>query len=84
MNNKVLVEISLPAAGQKYDVYIPLESKMSEVVKLVSNALADLSEGKYKATEDAVLCDAETGIIFNINTEVAELNIRNGSHLMLI
>ncbi len=84
MNNKVLVEILLPAARQKYDVYIPLDSKMSEVVKLVSNALEELSEGKYMATEDSVLCDAETGIIFNINTEVAELDIRNGSRLMLI
>ena len=39
MNNKALVEISVPAAGQKYDVYIPLESKMSEVVKMVAGAL---------------------------------------------
>ena len=84
MNNKVLVEILLPAAGQKYDVYIPLDNKMSDVVKLVAAALSDLSEGKYMATDESVLCDADTGIIFNINTEVAELNIRNGSRLMLI
>lgn len=84
MNNKALVEISVPAAGQKYDVYIPLESKMSDVVKLVAAALSDLSEGKYKATDEAILCDAESGIIFNINMEVAELGIKTGSHLMLI
>ena len=37
-----------------------------------------------KAADDAVLCDAQTGIIFNINIEVAELGIKNGSQLMLI
>jgi hypothetical protein len=84
MNNKALVEITVPAAAQKYDVFIPLESRMSEVVKMVASALSDLSGGKYKATDDAILCDAETGSIFNINMEVAELGIKNGSRLMLI
>lgn len=84
MNNKALVEIIVPAASQKYDVYIPLDSKMSDVVSMVASALSDLSNGRYKATNDAVLCDADTGMIFNINTEVAELGIKNGSRLMLI
>lgn len=84
MNNKVLVEISVPAAGDKFDVLIPLESKMSDVLKLVSFVLSDLSDERYCATEEAVLCDAKSGIIFNVNMEVAELGIKNGSRLMLI
>ena len=84
MNDKALVEISVPAAALKFDVYIPFESKMSEVVKLVSGALSDLSAGKYKATETAVLCDADTGAVFDVNTEIAELGIKTGSRLMLI
>ena len=84
MNNKALVEISVPATGQKFDVFIPLESKMSEVVAMVAGALSDLSEGSYKATNEAILCDADTGIIFNVNIEVAELGIKTGSRLMLI
>lgn len=84
MNNKALVEISVPAANRKFDVFIPMESKMSEVVKMVATALSDLSDGKYKATNEAILCDADTGIIFNINMEIAELGIKNGSRLMLI
>ena len=83
-NNKVLVEISVPAAGEKYDVFIPLESKMSEVLKMVSSALCDLSKGRYAASEETVICNADTGIIYNINVEVAELGIENGSRLMLI
>lgn len=84
MNNKALVEIFVPAVGQRYDVYIPLESKMSEVVTMVSVALSDLSNGRYKATNEAVLCDADTGTVLNVNIEVAELGIKNGSRLMLI
>ena len=84
MENKALVEIFVPAAAQKYDVYIPLNCKMSEVVAMVANALSDLSNGKYKATNEAILCEADTGIIFNVNIEVAELGIKTGSRLMLI
>lgn len=83
-NNKVLVEINVPASGENYDVLIPLESKMSEVLRLVSSALGELSGGKWRASGDAVLCDAATGVIYNVNMEVAELGIRNGSRLMLI
>lgn len=83
-NNKALVEISVPAAAQKFDVFIPLDSKMSEVVSMVASALSELSEGKYKATNKAILCDAVTGIIYNVNMEVAELGIKTGSKLMLI
>lgn len=84
MNEKALVEITVPAAGTTFDVYIPLASRMSDVLELVSDALSELTDGKYKATKDAVLCDADSGIIYNVNIEVVELGIRNGSRLMLI
>ena len=82
--NKVLVEIFLPAADMCFDVYIPIDSQMSEVLQLVSAVLSDLSDGKYKANGSAVLCDAATGIIYNINMAFCELGIQNGSKLMLI
>lgn len=84
MNDKALVEIFVPAAGSRFDVYIPLDVRMSEVVRLTAGLLSELSDGKYKAAADAVLCDEESGIIYSINKEVAELGIRNGSRLMLI
>jgi hypothetical protein len=82
--DKVLVEIFLPAADASYDVFIPLAGRMSEVLALVSGVLSDLSDGKFKATKDTVLCDAISGTIFNINLSVYELGISNGSKLMLI
>ena len=84
MNDKALVEISVPASGEKYDVYIPLASKMSDVIALAAAVLSELSDGKYKATPDAVLCNKDSGIIYNVNMEAAEVGITNGTHLMLI
>jgi hypothetical protein len=81
---KVLVEVFLPAANTSYDIYIPLASKMSEVLFLISSALSDLAEGKFKPSDDTVLCDAVSGKTFDINTTVSDSGIKNGSKLMLI
>ncbi|MBQ2745337.1 MAG: methyltransferase [Lachnospiraceae bacterium] len=80
----VIVEVYLPAAGKSYDIKIPRCSQMWEVCKLVGQALEELSDGLYKATEDLVLCHRATGTIFNINYSVEELGIMNGSQLILI
>jgi hypothetical protein len=82
--NKILVEVFLPALGQSYDVFIPLESQLSEVILLLTKVLNDLSSGCYIAGEDAILCDRETGNIFSINMSVYELGLKSGSKLMLI
>lgn len=84
MNNKILVEVSVPASGEKYDVYLPLDIRTSDAVKMISNVLSELSNGKYKSTDESIICDAKSGIIFNVNTEVAELGLQNGSQLLLI
>lgn len=81
---KALVEIFVPAADTSYDVYIPLSCRMSEVLMLVNKVIGDLLEGKFRPTGETILCDKETGIIFNINLSVMELGIKNGSKLMLI
>lgn len=81
---KILVEVILPAANKTYDVYIPLASPVSEVLKLTAALLSDLSNGYFQADTKTVLCDYETGNILNINVTVAESGLKNGSRLLLI
>lgn len=82
--DKVLVEIFVPVIGKSYDAFIPQTSKMSEVVQLVSKSVSELSQGKFKPDESTIICDAASGNIFNINLSIYELEIKNGSKLMLI
>lgn len=82
--DKVLVEIFVPAANRTFDVFIPQTSKMGDIVVLSAKALSDLSNGKYKSDSSAILCDAESGDILDVNLSVYELKIKNGSRLILI
>ncbi len=81
---KVLVEISVPAIDNSFDVFIPQKNKVSDVVLLVSRMVSELSEERFKPNSSTLLCDARTGDILDINLSVYEQEIRNGSKLMLI
>lgn len=82
--DKILVEIYLPAANRSYDVYIPLNCKIHEIVGLIAGTFTELSDGYFTASNDVVICDKVTGVIFNINMSAKELGLKNGSKLMLI
>ncbi|MGL5152195.1 MAG: methyltransferase [Clostridium sp.] len=81
---KILIEVYLPAVGESFEVYIPLDSNFYDVTLLVSQALSELSNGLFKWRDDCVLCHRESGKVFNINLSARELGLINGSKLMLI
>ena len=82
--DKVLVEVYVPAAEKAFDVFLPVESKLYEVVFLLAGIMTELSEGYFAAASDTILCDRKTGTILNINSSVDENSLTNGSKLMLI
>ncbi|MBM7618448.1 hypothetical protein JOC95_000290 [Bacillus tianshenii] len=81
--DKILVEVYVPASNDKHDVFIPVSSKLYEVVYLLSSTVSELSHGYFKATPDTVLCNKSNGEILNINQTIEELNLQNGAKLML-
>lgn len=81
---KILTEIFVPAAKSTFDTYIPEEMKISEVIKLLSKIMTDLSKGYYISGNDMVLCDRNTNGVLDVNMSVYELGLSNGSKLMLI
>jgi hypothetical protein len=82
--DKVLVEVYVPAAEKEFDVFLPLESKLYEVLHLLAGTLTELSDGHFAATPDTILCDRSNGEILNINCTVGENRLANGTKLMLI
>ena len=84
MKNKLLVEIYLPAAGRSFDMRIPADSRMGEINALVASIAADLSGGSYRATGTSVLVNAADGRIFDTSMTPSDLEIKNGTKLILI
>ena len=82
--DKVVVEVYVPVLDRSFDIFIPLRSPMFEVLELIKKAVKEMSDGRFIANENTAICHRENGTIININLSVYELEIRNGSKLMLI
>lgn len=82
--DEVLIEVFVPVLSESFDVFIPRYSPMYEVLELIKKAISDLSYGRFVSDDNTVLCYRKSGQILNINLSVCELNVLNGSKLMLI
>lgn len=82
--DKVLVNVYVPVLNTSYDIFIPQESLLNDVLELVKKAIMELSDGLFFSATNTELCKKDNGEILDINLSVYELGIRNGSKLMLI
>ena len=80
---KVLVEVTSPAAGLTYDMFVPSTLRIGEMVSLISNLFAQTSNGMYVRSEPAVLCERKSGYVYDFRHTVQEADIRNGTKLIL-
>ena len=82
--NKTIVGVYVPVLSKEYDIFIPGNVQMFDVLELIKKAVAELSEGRFVPNSSTVICSRETGITLDINKSANELGIRNGSELMLV
>ena len=82
--NNVLVNVYVPILNKSYDIFIPVQSQLFEVIDLIKKTVYELSEGQFVPSKDTVISLKTSGEILDINRTVFELNIGNGTKLMLI
>lgn len=84
MDNKVLVSLFVPEIGNNYDIYLPVNKKIGNIIILLNKAINELSNGNYKLDSNNLLYNVETKQIYNPDILLANTNIRNGTKLLLI
>jgi len=84
MDNKVLVNLSVPEAGKSYDVYLPVNRKIGNIIMLLNKSVNELSNGEVEISKNNGLYNADTGEIYDIDTLLIDTNIRNGTKLIMI
>ncbi|MCI9541965.1 MAG: methyltransferase [Lachnospiraceae bacterium] len=82
--NMVLIQLCIPVTGASYDIWLPKTVSIGQATDLVAGFFAGTAGGAYIPNEETVLCSMEDGRIYNINSSVEELHLKNGSKLMLI
>ena len=82
--NKVLVKVYVPMIEEQYDIMIPLNRKIYNIIELIIRAVAELSGGYYTPMKMPQLYDKLTARAFDVNITVKESTIRNGTEIILI
>lgn len=82
--NKVLVELYVPIIEEKYNIWIPTNRRIHNVIRLTVKALNELTEGQYNPKKMPLLYDKQTAKLFDINLTIRESTIKNGSEIVLI
>lgn len=78
-----LVELYLPAIGTGFDVMIPDNCRIGEIIPVLAKTLKEETQGEF-CQEGAVLCEREAGIVLNTDLTPEQHGILNGTRLMLI
>ena len=85
MNNKILIEVIVPLLEENFEIYIPVNKRISTVIKLIEKSLNEITNGYYPTQkENSVIIDEESGSVFDVNLTVKESKMINGSKIILI
>ena len=84
MKNKILIDLVVPEIEQEFNIYIPINKRIGNIIVLLNKAITELSNGIYEGSEKTALYNKKTNERYSINSLVRETNIRNGSVLVLI
>ena len=83
-NNKILVEVEIPLIEKKYDLFVPINKRVGTIKRLIEEELLELTDHAYIIKEDTNLISKETGQIYDVNLNVRETDLKNGSRVILI
>ena len=84
MKNKVLVRLIVPEIDQEYDVYLPINKKIGNIINLLNEAIVELTNGEIASSNKNSLFNGITNEIYSPDKQLVETNIRNGTILVLI
>lgn len=82
-DNKVNVDLIVPSIGEKYNLFIPVNKTIGEVIVILNNIISDLS-GCFPRVNNLSLLNVIENKIYESNSEIINTDIKNGSILALI
>lgn len=81
---KILVNVFVPAIGEKYDIMVPDFLRIKVISNLVAEAVENLSDNKYVSSGQEQLCSVEKNILLNSNATLKNYGVQNGGHLVML
>lgn len=84
MKNKVLINLYVPEIDIKYDIYLPINKKIGNIINLLNKSINELTNGEYSISNCNSLYNVVTKEKYQSDILLANTNIRNGTQLVLL
>lgn len=82
--NKVLIKLYVPSIEEQFDILLPLNKKIGNIITLLVKAINEFSGGYYQPKDMPILYDKLTSQTYNLNLNVKDAGIINGTELILM
>lgn len=84
MHNKILVVLEVPSIEKKYNVFLPINKKVSNIILLLTKAVSELTSGGYISRGNEGLYNKMSGIQYDRDVYLKDSDLTNGSTVILI
>lgn len=81
--NKINVELIVPSIGKRYNLFIPVNKTVGEVIFILNKTINEMT-GYFPMSNKHSILNIMEGIIYEYDTEIIKSGIKNGSVLALI
>lgn len=83
MDFRVYVIVEVPLLDKKYELLVPIDRKINDLINVLKKNIPELNEGYY--TERVPnLYSKSTGDVYDMNTTIKNSNIKIGTRLVMI
>ena len=84
MKNKVLVQIIVPDVDKNFDVYLPINKKIGNIINLLNDSIIEITNGIYSGSNKTALYNRNTGEKYDVDKLLIDTDIRNSTVLVLL
>lgn len=83
-NNKILVNLVVPTLKQTFNVFLPINKTVAEIIIILNQTIHDLTDGSFPISNNLSLINCATKEELNYDYSIKICKVEYGSTLALI
>ena len=83
MNNKYNIKLLVPSLYKTYDLLIPVNNNIAEIIIMITKGLNIINSGEFNNSKKMYLYNSITGLPYEMEQIITDTDIKNGSKLIL-
>lgn len=82
--HKVLIEIHIPASGDHFDTFTPVDVPIGVVAGVIAGGVAEITNGRYVTSGNERLCMKAPSGLLDPRLTLQDYGVKDGMQLYLV